>query len=422
MPEVFALVDCNNFFASCERSFNPKLIDKPVVILSNNDGCVIARSNEAKSLGIPMGSPAHEYKEMFKDKNVFVLSSNFSLYGDISNRVMKILSKYTPEQEIYSIDESFLRLSNLNISNFEEYCLQIVKDVKQSVGIPISVGIGPTKTLAKIANKFAKKNYDLIQGIKSFNNPEEIDICLKQTPVISVWGIGYKTARFLNKNGIYTALDFKNTQEDWIRQNLTVSGSRIQMELKGIPCLEVLDASEPKKGILSSRSFRNAVSNFEDMKEAVSTYTARASEKLRDEESLASAVTVWVATNWHKTDQKQYFNSSTLKLPYPTSFTPDLIKTALKCLEEIYLDGYFYKKASVYLSGLIPKEYSQYNLYESNPLKKQNLMEALDYINYKQGHDSLSFASQGTIQRWKMKQENTSPNYTLNWDELVVVK
>ena len=422
MKEVFALIDCNNFYASCERSFNPALINRPIVILSNNDGCIIARSEEAKMLGIPMGVAAHKFEKLFDDHNVAVLSSNFTLYGDISKRVMKILNKFSPQQEIYSIDESFLRLSKVHTGDFLDYGKSIVKEVRRSLGIPISVGIGHSKTLAKTANKIAKKDYQKTEGAKILIESSKIDEHLESIEVIEIWGIGYRTAAFLNANGIYTGLDFKKAAPQWVRENLGVTGTRIQRELFGDSYLEIEDVPNPKKGILSSRSFRSGITKQADLEEAVSTYTARAAEKLREEGSLASVITVYIRTNFHRLDVPQYNNSISVELPHPTNYNPTLIKAALNGLNEIYKDGFKYKKAGIYLSRLTSRNNYQYNFYENNPDKHERLMTALDAINYKIGDDSAYFASQGSVQPWRAKQDNTSPGYTRKWDELVVVK
>lgn len=422
MKEIFALIDCNNFYASCERSFNPKLIDRPIVILSNNDGCIIARSEEAKKLGIPMGIGAHKVKKIFEDNNVAVLSSNFTLYGDISNRVMKILHTFSPQQEIYSIDECFLRLSKVRIDDPEIYGRKIVETVWRSLGIPISVGIAHSKTLAKTANKLTKKNYKGFGGAKSLVNELEIDAHLDEIEAIEIWGIGRRTAAFLNANGIYTALDFKKAAPSWVRDNLGVTGSRIQRELHGDSCLEIEDIPNKKKGILSSRSFRTFVLQKDGLAEAVSTYTARAAEKLREENSLASIIQVAIMTNRHKFGSPQYYNSIAVDLPHPTSYNPTLIQAALHGLNQIFKSGYEYKKAAIYLSGIVPVESYQYTLDEINSEKKENLMKAMDKINEKMGGDSAYYASQGSFQPWRSKQENTSPGYTRKWDELVKVK
>lgn len=422
MSEIFALIDCNNFYASCERSFNPKLIGIPVVILSNNDGCIIARSNEAKALGIPMGIAMHKSKKIFEQNNVVVLSSNFALYGEMSNRIMKTLKTFCPEQEVYSIDESFLRLSSLHIEDYKKYGTEIVETIKRSLGIPVSIGIAHSKTLAKLGNKIAKKNYEQIQGVKIFMQEEDINNHLKNIAVNEIWGIGSQITAFLNSQGIYTGLDFKDALPSWIRSNLGITGSKTQSELFGKSCLKIEDIPQPKKGILSSRSFRNPVSQLEDLEEAVSTYIARAAEKLREESSLASIVGVSIVTNRHKIELPQYYNSMSITLPYATNYNPILIENALKSLRTIFKSGYYYKKASVYLSSLVPENNYQYSLYETNTEKKVSLMKAIDRINYKMGGDTAFYASQGTVQPWRMKQENTSPNYILKWDELPAVK
>jgi DNA polymerase V len=422
MNKVYALVDCNNFYASCERSFNPKLKNKPIIILSNNDGCIIARSDEAKKIGIPMGSPIHECRDLAEKNNAIILSSNFVLYGDISDRVMSILRKYTPDLEIYSIDEAFLELSHLKISNYSDYASKIVEDVKRSLGIPISIGIAPTKTLAKLANRKAKKNASETLGVLSLMDEEKRKEIFHKATIDEVWGIGWRSSSFFNKNGIYTVEDFVNTSETWVRSMTSVTGSRTQLELKGIPCIEIDSNPDKKKGILSSRSFRNAVEDYRYLAEAVASYTARAAEKLREDGQLAKMVTVFLMTNKHKDNLPQYSNSCTEVLPYSTFYTPDLVKYALDALKKIYQKGYEYKKAGIYLTGLVPTESYQPSFLYENFEKKTTMIKIMDVMNHKHGRDTLTFAAQGTIQPWRMKQENTSQNYTTSWEELILAK
>ena len=423
MNEIFPLVDCNNFFASCERCFNPKLENIPLLILSNNDGCVIARSEEAKAYSIPMGIPAFKLKSTFAIPDLKMLSSNFSLYGDMSNRVVQILSKYASQIEVYSIDEAFLRLENMKINDFEEYGRLIVEDVKKSLGLPISIGIATSKTLAKIANRKAKKSYGESKGVSILMNEDEITNYLKILKIEDVWGIGHRTTRFLNSKGIYTALEFRNCSQQWIRDQLGVNGSRKRLELFGECCIELEDIPQRKKGILSSRSFGYRLTKKEQLEETVSAYISKASETLRKEGSLANMVTISINTDFHNTDLPNYYNSYTVTLKSASNYTPDLIKAGLLALDLIFKSGYEYKKSSVYLSGLVPIESYQYCLLDEdeNKEKKYRLMKSFDKVCKKFGRSALFYPSQGISQPWRSRQENVSPSYTRSWGELLRV-
>jgi len=414
MP-LFALVDCNNFYASCERVFNPKLASKPVIVLGNNDGIVVARSNEAKALGIPMGVPAFKYRDLIRRHDIQAFSSNYALYGDMSQRVMETLQQFSPEVEVYSIDEAFLGLSGFTHTNLIDYGRTIRATVKQWTGLPVSVGIAETKTLAKIANHIAKEA-DGVFDLSAF--PDRDDV-LTWVPVEEVWGIGPAHARRLKQHGIKTALALRNADDQWIRKQMGVVGLRTVHELRGLSCLPLEQCPPPKQGITCSRAFGKPITTLAEMKEAVATYTARAAEKLRGEQLAASTLTVFLTTNPFK-DEPQYSNSITLRVPVATDATPELLRVALKGIEIIYREGYGYKKAGVMLLELVPISQVQANLFEQADRERSTrLMRAVDFVNARDGADTVRFAASGLTQQWRTKFTKRSPGYTTNWDELM---
>ena len=420
MKKKFALVDCNNFYASCERIFNPKLENKPVVVLSNNDGCVIARSNEAKALGIKMGTPAFQIKNIIEKNNVNVFSSNYALYGDISQRVMNSLSKFAPKIEVYSIDEAFLDFSGINDDIFKDYGSVIRKKIKQWTGIPVSVGIAHTKTLAKIANHIAKKN-PKYNGVFDMTEFSDIDEILKNFPVDDIWGVGRKYAKLLISKNIKTALDLKNTDDKWARKNMTVMGQRTVFELRNIPCFSINTIPADKKNILVSRSFGKPLTSYADIEQALTTHITRIGEKLRKQKSCAQAVTVFIMTNsFAKTPQ--YFNAKTIQLPVATNNTPELIHYSIIALKMIFRKGYSYKKTGALVSDIILQNAIQANFMDKVDRKKYNdLMKTLDKINFSLGRDKVKYAIQGTKKRWKLRQEKLSPCYTTRWNDLLKI-
>lgn len=421
VPPVFALIDCNSFYASCEKVFNPKLEGKPVVVLSNNDGCVIARSAEAKQLGIKMGEPAFKMKEILEKNQVQVFSSNFALYGDLSQRVMNTLSQFSPDMEIYSIDEAFLELSHICGINYKEYGHKIKNTVMQWTGIPVSIGIANTKTLAKIANHIAKKS-DKSLGVLDLTNPDYIDKALHISPVQEVWGVGSQFSKMLLAQGIKTALDLKNADDNWVLKKMHIVGMRTVEELRGISCLPLEMVAPDKKGILTSRSFGNPMTEFSDIEEAVSTFVVRCAEKLRKQKSCATVITVFVMTNRFANDAK-YVNSQTLQLPAASNNNSELIEYAIRGLKLIFRKGYKYKKAGVFVSELVPESQVQIGLWdEKNRSKQQEIMKAMDKITSTYGKDIVKYAVQGTKRRWKLRQEKLSPAYTTNWKELLNIK
>lgn len=418
--KIFALVDCNNFYVSCERLFRPGLVNRPVVVLSNNDGCVIARSQEAKDIGIPMGAPAFKYKGLFLHHNVTIFSSNYSLYGDISRRVAGTLKTLTPEMEVYSIDESFLEFPPQYLKMLPEIGPEIRRKVLKWTGIPVSVGFGPTKTLAKAANRLAKKN-PKTNGVFSLCARRDMDRLLSRIPVTGVWGIGRRHGKRLLGRGIKNAQEFKNLPDLWIKKNMAITGLHTALELRGTPCFELETASPPKKTITTSRSFGRPVSSLQEMEESVAAYAARAAEKLREQRCLTGGILVYLTTNRFN-NLPQYSNKATHMFPVPTDYTPDLIKTALQGIRKIYKEGFMYKKTSVTLLEICNKYNRQCNLLEMNnntaANKRNSLMKLLDTTNSRFGRHTLSYGSEGIGQPWQMNRNHKSPSYTTNWDEL----
>lgn len=418
---MYALVDCNNFYASCQRVFEPHLIGKPVVILSNNDGCVIARSNEAKALGIPMGAPAFEYKKLFEDHNVFVYSSNYALYGDMSSRVMNILSTYTPEIEIYSIDEAFLKFKGFDLFNLEEYGIQIQRTVTKNTGIPISVGFAPTKALAKVANKIAKKFPERTKSVYVIDTEEKRIKALKWTKIEDVWGIGRKHTKRLQAKQIFNAFQFTQLPDDWVRKEMAVVGLRLKHELEGKPTLN-LEMPKSKKMIATTRSFEKPMTKLEDMAERVATFTASCAQKLRKQNSHCNMIMVFVHTNYFRKDQPQYSRNIVIKTDFPTNSTIELNQYALIGLKAIFKEGYYYKKAGVIVMGLTPNNETQLSLFNTSNPKHQPLMSVIDKLNQSYGTNKIKFATQSLGRQWKMRQEKLSPSYTTKLQEIITIK
>lgn len=423
----YLLIDCNNFFVSCERVFNPKLLNKPVVVLSSNDACVIARSNEAKALGIPMGESAFRCERIFKKHNVIVFSSNFTLYGDMSARIMQVLAQLSINIEIYSVDEAFIFISeytsdkSFNDVYYREYAKYIRQTVKQQTGIPISIGIGPTKTLAKIANKIAKKN-ELLEGVYDITAANNIDEILATYDISDVWGIGSRYSKLLRNQGIKTALDFKGMDTRWVKKNLTIVGLKTLLEIRGMPCLSLNEIQKPRQSICVSRSFGRNVTSLLEVKEALASYICKAAEKLRAQNTIANVITVFLLSNKYH-DQQYYYNSKTAAIPLTTAYTPDLIKIGHKCVESIYVQGYQYKKVGVLFSDLVNFDFQQLDIYniDQNKDKKNKIIKAIDKINFKFGGNKVFFASMGIKRDWKNKQLKKSSCYTTNWNEILTI-
>ena len=418
---MFALVDCNNFYASCERVFDPRLERRPIVVLSNNDGCVIARSNEAKALGIAMGEPAFQKEEVYAKHNVAVFSSNFALYGDMSQRVMRTLAQHSAAMEIYSIDEAFLDCSGLTADGLDRFGSQLRKTVKQWTGIPVSIGVAPTKTLAKVANHIAKRLPDN-SGVCVLEKEETIEYCLKKLPVEKLWGVGRRYALFLRSWGINTAWDLRRMPEGWVKENMTVVGLRLQKELKGEPCIPMEHNPQKKKEICTSRSFGTMVTELDELKQAVSMYATRCAEKLRTQNSCTNLVNVFLHTNPFRPDLPQYKNVRLVRLPVASNSTLTIVQSALRGLESIYMKGYQYKKAGVIVSGLVPSNTIQYNVFHSTDEDRHmRLMTAMDKVNDREGRDVLRVAEQGFTRRWTLRQERLSPCYTTRWADFMTI-
>ncbi len=422
MPRAYSLIDCNNFYASCERVFEPSLRNRPVVILSNNDGCVIARSAEAKELDIPMGIPEFKVRPLISRKNIVVKSSNYALYGDMSNRVMETLRTITPNLEVYSIDEAFAEINTSSVKEFRQVGKKIVERVRRWTGLPVSVGIAPTKTLAKVANETAKKNLNY-EGVLTISKKGQLKTILKQTPAADVWGIGRKYTKMLHRYGIESAWDLSQQPDSWVRSEMKVTGLRTVWELRGKPCLSIEHVSEPRKGILSSRSFGKPIKNVVQLQEAVSAFASRAAEKLRAQECLASNISVVLVTDKYRNPGQPYKFGADESIPNPTANTSKLAAMASAITERLFDSKKTYKKAWVMLTGIIPEQEVQADLFSQEKYsgKEHRLMESLDHINARFGKRSLLLASTGIEQKWQMKQQYLSKRYTTRWDELMEV-
>ena len=418
---MFALVDCNNFFASCERVFNPSMENRPVLVLSNNDGCVIARSNEVKQLGIKMGEPAFKIRDIIEQHKVAVFSSNYVLYGDMSERVMNTLKGFTDNIEIYSIDEAFLDLSDMKYEDVYEYSVHIRNTVRKWTGIPVSVGIASTKTLAKLANKLAKKDRSGA-GVYYLKDEKQIEGALQSLDVEDVWGVGRQYAKLLKLNDITTALKLRNADDTWIKKNMTIMGMKTVKELRGTPCIPMELVRPDKQGILTSRSFGIPVDDIARLKEAVASFTVRCAEKLRKQHSCAHYLLVFIHTDRFKPSDMQYRNFKLMQLEVPTNNPLEMVKYSLQALEIIFKKGYKYKKAGVYMSGIVPDTEIQSSLFDKmDRTKFAEAMKSVDSINGIMGRDKVRLAVQGFDRKWKLRQESLSPNYTSNWRELLTI-
>lgn len=416
---MYALVDCNNFYASCERVFRPDLNDKPIAILSNNDGCVIARSNEAKPF-IPMGAPAFKFKKEFERNNIHVFSSNYALYGDLSNRVMTTLSNFAPEIDVYSIDEAFLKFDGFDYFDLNEYGNKIRTTVTRNTGIPISIGIAPTKALSKVANKIAKKYFERTKGVYVIDNEEKRVKALKWLNIEDVWGIGRKHARKLKYNGIHTAYDFTLKSDNWTRKHFSVVGLRLKRDLSGIPTLG-LDEVKTKKNIATTRTFDFNYKEYEKIRERVATFAISCAEKLRKQSSNCNAIMIFLHTNGHRKDLPQYSRNIVVKLPYPSNSNIELSKFAIQCLERIFVKGFDYKKAGVIVMDITPEREQQLSMFNNSNPKHKKLMRTIDYLNLTIGQQKVKLASQDLDRTWKMRQEKLSPRYTTRLDEVITI-
>ncbi len=414
----YLLVDCNQFFVSCEQLFNPRLLKKPVVVLSSNDGCIVARSKEAKALGIPIGAPAYQYAALFKEKGVHLLSSNFALYADISCRVMQVLHDLSPHVEEYSVDEAFLIADG---KDPVEEALKIQKRVVQWTGIPVSIGIGPTKTLAKVAGDLAKT---APSGVLALMDEKIIDETLKNLAPSDIWGIGSRLNLALKSHGIFTAYDLKQASELWLKTHFSVFVMRTVLELKGTACFSLEEIPTTRQSLTCSRSFGTRVTELADLEEALSTYVASAAVKLRREGLLASHLSVFITTSPFLTHSR-YSNVLTINLTEPTSYTPQLIQAAKSALAPLFRKGYLYKKVGVIFGDLVSKETYQRDLFSSPSLsneKGKKAMAILDQINRTLEGGKVRFAAEGFEKKWQRKRENASPRYTTSWQELLTVE
>ncbi|WP_042369636.1 Y-family DNA polymerase [Bacteroides neonati] len=417
---MYGLVDCNNFFVSCERVFNPALRSFPVVVLSNNDGCVISRSEEAKRLGIPMGQPAFKIKPLLSSNKLVAFSSNYSLYGDMSHRVMSTLSTFVEDMEVYSIDEAFLNLNGFEKYDLHEYGQMIVRTTTKSTGIPVSMGIAPTKTLAKVASKFAKK-YPRYKGACIIDSDEKREKALKLFDVGDVWGIGRRLVKMLNYHGVNTAYDLTQKSESWVRSKMTVTGVRTWKELRGIPCIEMETVSQ-KQTICTSRSFGEMISSFDTLMEAVANFTSACAKKLREQKCCAKVIMVFIYTNRHREDLMQYSQNKVITLPFATNDTVELIAYARMALTSIYREGYQFKKAGVIVSDIGNEQTIIRDLFDPRDTDKQKrLLSVVDEINRKNGSNRIQLAIQAGNHNWKLKREFISHNYTTNLDDLIQI-
>ncbi len=416
-----ALVDCNSFYVSCERLFNPSIAKKPVVVLSSNDGCVISRSTEAKILGIKMGEPYFKVKKIVKENNVKIFSTNFALYGDISRRVMKTLKQFSPQMEVYSIDEAFLDLSSIRSESLLEHGYKIRKTILKWTGIPTSIGIAATKTLSKAANYIAKKEKS---GVVDLVNSKEIDNILSTIKINDVWGVGRQLTKFYNKNGINTAYDLKNKHNGWIKKNTNVFGSRTAMELKGISCVSLEPYEEKRKNCCVSRSFGKKVTKLNELSEAITTHCLNAAEKIRLDNQTVKKITVFIRTSPFQKDKDYYANSKSIDLPIRTNDSIILVKKALSILESIYVKGYKYQKTGIIFSDLRDVDVYNKNLFSTvhNEEKRIKLMKAIDYTNNKYGRHALSIAQAGIKKIWLTKKQHSSKIDTACFDLLPAVR
>jgi len=419
---MYALVDCNNFYVSCERVFQPQLNGKPVVVLSNNDGCIISRSNEAKTLGIPMGAPEFQVRDLIKQYDIRVFSSNYALYGDLSHRVMKILENYTPNVEVYSIDEAFLNFSGMTILDFNAYGAEIQHRILKWLSIPIGIGFAPTKALSKVANKIAKKFPERTNGIYVIDTEEKRIKALKWTKIEDVWGIGFRLTKKMQAKNINTAYDFTLPHnEAFIRKEMGVVGMRLKYELEGKSVLE-MEEPKVKKNIAVTRSFEKDITDFNELKERVVTFASVCSEKLRKQNSCCNAVILYLRKDKFKANGERYSFYRMQTLPFPSNTSFSISQMAISMLKDLFQEGMPYKKAGVIVTEIVPSSQRQFKLFDGENPKYQKLMEVMDAVQAKTGERKLRLASQDLKRTWKMKQNHLSNRYTTNFNELLEVK
>lgn len=418
---MYGLADCNNFYVSCERVFDPSLAQRPVIVLSNNDGCVIARSNEAKRLGIKMGTPYFKLRKIIRDYDVAVFSSNFVLYGDMSRRVMNILKRLVPATQIYSIDEAFLDFTGMDEARLGNLGHEISHTVKRYTGIPVSLGIAPTKTLAKIASKLCKQ-YPKLDGCCYMYRSEDIEKVLRKFPVEDVWGIGNRRAEFLRTSGIKTAWDFTRMPSQWVRKHMSVIGVRTWKELHAEPCIGFEEMPATKKQIATTRSFDRNIDDFEELHRRIAQYTASCAEKLRKQQSICGQISLFILTDRHNENIPQHYENRLIKLPVATDDTLELTKYASELLGRIFRNGHAYKRAGVTLSDIQPKSGLQCDLFESADRKKQDsLMSVIDKLNAAYGRHKVVTAAEG-FEPFKMNRNHLSQQYTTDWQQIIRVK
>lgn len=418
---MFALVDCNNFYASCERVFNPNLQNKPVAILSNNDGCVISMSDEAKKLQLPFGAPIFKWDQFCKKKNITVLSSNYPLYGDMSARVMNILSDFSPDIEVYSIDESFLQLKGFENYDLAAYATKMRNRVLKWTGIPTCVGIAPTKALSKVANKIARSNLKQSKGICVIDCEENRIKALKWTKIGNVWGIGRRLKNRLEAKGCKTAYDFTQLPSNWVLKEFSIVEWRLQKDLQGISKIPLEEVSS-KKMIATTRSFEYTYSDIDNLKERISTFAASCAEKLRTQKSSCHMLIVQLASDRHQKDLAQHRESKTVVFSYPTDSTLTISKAAVEAVKSVFKPGIKYKRAGVIVTGLVPNDNFQLNLFTQENPKHKPLMSAIDHLNRKFKADKIKLGNQDLKRTWKMRQERLSPKFTTNINDVLIVK
>ena len=422
---MYALVDCNNFYASCERVFQPQFVGKPVAILSNNDGCVISRSDEAKAAGVPMGAPIFKIRDLVKEKKVQVFSSNYALYGDLSNRVMAILNQFTPNVEIYSIDEAFLNFDGLNISDYEDYGLQMKTRVQKWVGIPVCIGFAETKALSKVANKIAKKFHERTKGVYVIDSEEKRIKALKWTKIEDVWGIGYRTTKKAKLKNINTAFDFIQPQhESWIKKEMGVIGLRLKCELEGKSVLNLEPVADQKKSIAVTRSFPKQIADFDLLRERVATFAAVCAEKLRKQNTCCHTIIVLLVIDRHSIKASKYYFNMAVTLPYATNSTLTISNAAIAMLRKLHQgnENIKFKKAGVIVTELIDENKKQLQLFEEENPKHQALMKVMDQLNKKIGDKKVKLATQNLSLTWNMNQNHLSPRYTTNFNHILEIK
>lgn len=417
---MFSLVDCNDFYASCERIFRPELKGCPIVVLSNNDGCVISRSGEAKALGVPMAAPAYQFEQLYQEKGITVFSSNYALYGDMSNRVMSTLAEFTPDMEIYSIDEAFLKLEGFGRYDLTEYGRMMHHRVRKCTRIPISVGIAPTKSLAKLANRIAKKYPEHTRNAYVIDSEEKRIKALQWAQIGDVWGIGRQHAARLKALKVHNAYQFTQLPDEWVQGKMGIVGLRLKHDLQGAPTLDFEDI-KPKKNIATTRSFEGMVKDLDYLRERVATFAFACAEKLRAQNSNCSLVTVFLNTNRFRNDLPHYNPCRTLATNFATSSAMEVNKFAQLALKMMYKPGYSYKKAGVIVSGITAGDAMQLNMFYGEDPRHMDLMKVIDRLNRKMGNTKVLLAGQDPGRKSKMKQERLSPCYTTRWEDLATV-